>query len=169
MGEFRVEVLSADHDRSAFDCGVAPLNDYLSTRAGQDVRRRVAACFVALENVTGQVAGYYTLSASSIDVTDLPDDLRKKLPRYPTIPAILIGRLAVDHRFQGRKLGEALLADALKRMLNTEIAAYAAVVDAKDDSAARFYERYGFRDLSLNPRRLFMPLSEKLRRLAAGS
>jgi ribosomal protein S18 acetylase RimI-like enzyme len=166
MGNFRIEVLSADHDRDSFDCGSPALNEYLSKRAGQDARRRIATCFAAIEKTSGQLAGYYTLSACGVALEDLPPDLKKKLPRYPTVPAILIGRLAVDRRFQGQRLGEALLANALCRMLNAEIAAAIAVVDAKDEPAAKFYQRFGFLELSTTPRRLFIPLSEKLRALA---
>jgi ribosomal protein S18 acetylase RimI-like enzyme len=167
MGNFHIEVLSAGHDRTAFDCGTPTLNEYFAKQAGQDARRRIATCFVAVEKASSQVAGYYTLSACGVALDDLPPDLKKKLPRYPTIPAILIGRLAVDRRFQRQRLGEALLANALRRMLNTEIAAAIAVVDAQDDRAAKFYQRYGFQELSATPRRLFIPLSEKLRDLAS--
>jgi ribosomal protein S18 acetylase RimI-like enzyme len=169
MGDFRIEVLSAGCDRASFDCGIAALNEYFAKQAGQDARRRIATCFVANEKTSGQVAGYYTLSACGVALDDLPPDLKKKLPRYPTIPAVLIGRLAVDRRFQGRRLGEALLANALRRLLNAEIAAAIAIVDAKDESAAKFYQRYGFRELTATPRRLFIPLSEKLRERADNS
>lgn len=106
------------------------------------------------------MAGYYTLSAASIVFADLPVSLAKKLPRYPAIPATLMGRLAVDHRHRGRKYGEALLFDAFSRTLKSDIASYAFVVDAKDETAQAFYERYGFFPLPNAERRLFKPLSE---------
>lgn len=165
---FRIEPLAKSHDRRGFDCGVPPLNDYLARQAGQDVRRRVAACFVAVETATEALAGFYTLAAGGVSLPDLPEPIAKKLPRYPTVPIVRIGRLAVDRSFQGRRLGEALLADAVKRTLGSDVAAFAAVVDAKDDDAVRFYKRYGFQQLGTDPRTLFLPLDEGQRRLATG-
>jgi ribosomal protein S18 acetylase RimI-like enzyme len=156
---FRFEALSAEHDRDAFGCGEAALDRYLKTQATQDIRRRVANCFVAVETLTGQIAGYYTLSAASLPLVDLPAAETKRLPRYPTLPAVRIGRLAVDQRFRKRGLGAALLADAARRTLHAPAAAYALLVDAKDDAAVAFYERYGFRALVGQPRTLFLPLA----------
>jgi len=99
---FRFETLGKQHDRSAFDCGEESLDRYFKTQATQDIRRRIANCFVALEAVTGQVAAYYTIAASSIPLVDLPEEVVRRLPHYPTLPAVRIGRLAVDLRFQGR-------------------------------------------------------------------
>lgn len=132
---------------------------------GQDTRRRVTACFVAVDNTTGRVAGYYTLSAGSVALSDLPDTVVKKLPRYPNVPVVRIGRLALDVSYQGLKLGGALLFDTLQRSINAEIAAFAAVVDANDDHAVRFYERYGFATLSGSIRLLFLPLNDAIRKL----
>ena len=162
---FRIELL-ADHDRADFDCGVDPLNEYFRTRVGQDTRRRVSFCYVAVENVSNRVAGYYTLSATGVALTALPPETTKRLPRYPTIPAVLIGRLAVDRRYQSRKLGGALLFDAIKRTIRSGIAAFAVIVDAKDDMAVAFYERYGFQRFGDLERRLFLPSSDALKRLA---
>jgi hypothetical protein len=94
-GEFVVEPLGSGHDRTSFVCGVEPLDRYFRNQAGQDVRRRATACFVCQERATGQIAGYYTLSAGSILLTDLPAQLAKRLPRYPTVPIARLGRLAV--------------------------------------------------------------------------
>ena len=132
-----------------------------------DVRRRVATCFVAIDSATHRIAGYYTLSAGSISLASLPEPTAKKLPRYPHVPVVRIGRLAVDREFQGKKLGSALLFDALVRSLDSEIAAFAAVIDAKDEAAVQFYERHGFEKLSSDGKLLFLPLSDSLRRLAA--
>ncbi len=93
---FRVERLNAAHDRAAFDCGVVELNTYLATRASQDEKRRVASCFIALETATSKIAVYYTLSAASVDLSDTPAAVAKKLPRYPAVPAIRLGGLAVS-------------------------------------------------------------------------
>ena len=160
---FRVEPLSDVHDRSAFFCGPPegshPLDRYLKTQATQDIRRRVANCFVAVEVATGRVAAYYTLAAASIPMTDLPAATSKKLPRYPSIPAARIGRLAVDTRFQGQGLGGAMLADALQRVVVSEAAVYALLVDAKDDNAVAFYRHHGFIAFDSQPRTLFLPVS----------
>ena len=155
---FRLAPLDAAHDRAAFDSDSAPLNRYLREQATQDVRRRVAACFVALAD--GQrIAGYYTLASASLLLADLPASTSKKLPRYPTVPAVRMGRLAVDRAFKGQGLGGALLADALDRTARAEIAAYALMVDAKDESAADFYRHHGFIALPDSPRTLFLPLA----------
>ena len=162
---FRIELL-ADHDRADFDCGADPLNGYFLTRVGQDTRRRVSFCYVAVENASNRVAGYYTLSATGVALTALPAKTTKRLPRYPTIPAVLIGRLAVDRRYQGHKLGGALLFDAIKRTISSGIAAFAVIVDAKDDTAVAFHERYGFQRFRDLERKLFLPISDALKRLA---
>jgi len=155
---FRLAPLDAAHDRTAFNSDSAPLNRYLREQVTQDVRRRVAACFVALAD--GQrIAGYYTLASASLLLADLPASTSKKLPRYPTVPAVRMGRLAVDQAFKGQGLGGALLADALNRATRSEIAAYALTVDAKDKSAADFYRHHGFIALPDSPRTLFLPLA----------
>lgn len=153
-----VEPLGAIHRRVDFSCGAEPLDRYIKQQAGQDVRRHLAAVFVLRSrHDPATIAGYYTLSAASMTIEDLPPDERKRLPRYP-LPAILIGRLAVDHRYQRQGLGEYLLMDALQRSLRADIAAIAVIVDAKDDNARSFYERYGFRRLPEREYRLFLLL-----------
>jgi ribosomal protein S18 acetylase RimI-like enzyme len=109
--------------------------------------------------VSGQVAAYYTIAATSVPLVDLPRDEAKRLPRYPTVPAVRIGRLAVGEKFQGRGLGGALLVDAARRTLQAAPAAYALVVDAKNDQAVAFYQRYLFRPVVDRPRTLFLPLA----------
>ena len=157
--DYRIEPLANQHDRADFSCGLDALDRYLRTQAGQDSRRRIASCFV-LVAPDRSVAGFYTLSATNIALVDLPPALSKKLPRYPAIPGTLMGRLAVDRRHRGRGLGEWLLLDAFSRTLRSEIASYAFVVDAKDDAAMAFYERYSFMRLTSTGRRLFLPLAE---------
>jgi ribosomal protein S18 acetylase RimI-like enzyme len=155
---FRLAALAAAHERVTFDSGSAALDRYLREQVTQDQRRRVAACFVALDE--GQrIAGYYTLAAASLLLAALPAQIAKKLPRYPTVPAVRLGRLAVDRHFQGQGLGGALLADALERSLRSEIAAHAMVVDAKDEAAVAFYRHHGFIALPESPRTLFLPLA----------
>jgi ribosomal protein S18 acetylase RimI-like enzyme len=165
MTPFRFETIGEEHDRARFHCGEEALDRYFQTQATQDIRRRVANCFVAVEVATGQVAAYYTLSAASIPLVDLPPAEIKRLPRYPTLPAVRIGRLAVDERFQGRGLGAALLMNAAHRTLNADAAAYTLLVDAKNDGAVAFYQRYGFRPLISQPRTLFLPLAVAQRTL----
>lgn len=155
---FRVAPLDAVHDRAAFSSGSAPLDRYFQQQVTQDVRRRVTACFVALTSEQ-RIAGYYTLAAASMLLADLPSGMDKKLPRYPSVPAVRTGRLAVDQDFKGQGLGGALLADAMSRAVSLGIAAYALVVDAKDDSAAVFYRHHGFIPLPNLPLTLFLPLA----------
>jgi ribosomal protein S18 acetylase RimI-like enzyme len=156
---FRLEPLGGEHERSLFHCGEDALDHYFQTQVTQDIRRHIANCFVAVEAVTSHVAAYYTISAASIPLVDLPPEETKRLPRYPTVPAVRIGRLAVDQRFQGRGLGAALLADAATRTLKADAAAFTLLVDAKNDQAVAFYQRFGFRILASQPRTLFLPLA----------
>lgn len=153
-----VRLDTAQHDRSNFDCQSAPLNHYLCGQAGQDMRRRVAACFVAIGG-DGRIVGYYTLASASVLLTDLPDEVSKKLPRYPSVPTVCLGRLAVDHTCQHQGYGGVLLADALERAIQSEVASYAMVVDAKDAAASAFYQRHGFVEFPSSPRKLFLPLA----------
>jgi ribosomal protein S18 acetylase RimI-like enzyme len=163
---FRVERLNDGHDRSAFACGEEALDRYLRTQATQDVRRRVATCFVAIEIATGKLAAYYTIASASIPTPQLPPEIIKRLPRYPTLPAVRIGRLAVDLKFRGCGLGGAMLVDAANRTLQAPPAVFALLVDAKNGDAVAFYQRHGFRPLASQPRTLFLPMAtaEKLLR-----
>jgi GNAT superfamily N-acetyltransferase len=156
---FVIAPLGAAHDRQTFSCGAEPLDRYLQTQATQDVRRHIANCFVASPVQSSAVAGYYTLSAASIPTTDLPAERLRKLPRTPVLPAALIGRLAVDHRYQGRQLGAALLFDAIARAIRADAAVFALLVDAKDEAAARFYRYHGFEAFSGTPARMFLPVA----------
>ena len=155
---FLIVPLDSTHERSGFNSNVIALDNYFRQQASQDVRRNVAACFVALDNKES-VAGYYTLASSSVLLNDLPPAVVKKLPRYPSVPAVRMGRLAVDQAYKGQGLGAALLADALMRALRAEIAAYALLVDAKDPTAAEFYRHHGFIPLPKTPLTLFLPLA----------
>ncbi len=114
------------------------------------------------------IAGYYTLSATSVQLGELPEHTIRKLPRYPLVPATLLGRLAVDRRQQGKGYGRFLLADALYRAAESEIASFAVIVDAKDDDARRFYERESFLPFRDHPMKLFRPMAD-IRRLFDGS
>lgn len=164
--DFIVEPLGA-HERAGFNCGAPALDSYLRERASQDVKRRMASCFVLVEKATHALAGYYTLSAFSVPTTDLPEEVLKRLPRYPILPAALIGRLAIDRRFQRRGLASALMADAILRVIDSDIKAFAMIVEAKDDSAVAFYRLQGFQPFSSRPMSLFLPLATA-RKGAAG-
>lgn len=155
---FHIALLGPQHERAAFCSGSDPLDRYFQQQVSQDVRRRVTSCFVALTDAQ-QLAGYYTLASTSILLGDLPPAVAKKLPRYPSVPAVRMGRLAVARDFKGKGLGGALLADALARACHAEIAAFALVVDAKDQAAADFYLHHGFMAFAATPLTLFLPLA----------
>jgi GNAT superfamily N-acetyltransferase len=159
-GQFVIEVLSPSHNRESFCCGVDALDRYFQMRVTQDIRRRVTACYVAFEVPGGAVAGYYTLAASGIPLAEMPGELAKRLPRYPVVPVARLGRLAVDQAYKGRKLGGALLWDAMQRSLRSEIAVFALVVDAKDDEAEAFYRHHGFVAFGSQPRQLVLSLTK---------
>ena len=154
-----VEALSTHHNRSSFVSGAEPLDRYFRTQAGQEARKKVAAPFV-LVLADGSIAGFYTLSATAVRLAELPDAVARKLPRYPLIPATLLGRLAVDQRHQGMGYGRFLLADALYRAVRSEIASFAVIVDAKDESAKRFYERESFHPFPDQPLKLFRAMAD---------
>ena len=116
--KFFVLALDLAADRAKFKCGIEPLDRYFRTQVSQDIKRQVAACFVA-NDTTGQIAGYYTLASASILLSDLPETLAKKLPRYPSVPAVRMGRLAVSKAFKGKGLGAARLTRALRRTVTT--------------------------------------------------
>ena len=157
--EFQVQPIGPHHNRADFSCGVGPLDNYLKRQAAQDVKKRVAASFV-LSPDGRIIAGYYTLSQFSVELGTVPQHIAKTLPKYPMVPATLIGRLAVSTVFRGQGLGEILLMDALHRSLSlsAQIASAAVIVDAKDDHARRFYLKYGFLELPDVPGRLFLPM-----------
>jgi GNAT superfamily N-acetyltransferase len=151
-----IEPLRREHDRAAFSCGVEALDRYLKQQALQDRKRGVATPFVAVEEGSKAIEGFYTLSMMSVDLGELPEAEAKRLPKHRRIPAALLGRLAVSAEARGRGLGRFLLMDALARSLENEIAWAAAIVDAKDEAARSFYERYGFVRFPETPRRLFI-------------
>jgi ribosomal protein S18 acetylase RimI-like enzyme len=158
-----IEPLGPNHDRQAFSCGVAALDRYFREQASQDVKRRLGNCFVAVHRADRAVAGYYTLAASSIPLDALPESETRRVPRYPVLPATLIGRLAVGSRYQGRQIGAALVVDALHRSLQAAPASFTLLVDAKDEQAAAFYRRHGFVALASRPLSLFLPMGTALK------
>jgi GNAT superfamily N-acetyltransferase len=152
----RFQPLSGKHDRTTFGCGVSALDTWFHTQASQDVRRNIARVFVAIDEYG--IVGFYSLSMFTLALDELPPDLARKLPKYKALPAALIGRLARHVRARGQGVGELLLADALTRVLGAaeSVAAYAIVVDAKDDAAIAFYRTFGFVQFPATPNRLFL-------------
>lgn len=156
---FAIEKLDKRHDRSSFTCGNDRIDAYFRNTVSQDVRRRYATCYVAVELATDRLAGFYTLSANSVPLTDVPDELAKKLPRYPSVPAVLIGWLARHREFAGLGLGELLVFDAIRTVATTPIGAHAIFADAIDERAAAFYASLGFTPLIGQPNRLYLPVA----------
>ncbi len=156
---YRFEPLTKQHDRAGFSCTRSPLTVYLQKLARKDAERRVAAVFVMVDDsAPATIIGYYTLSAFAVEVTELPKAMQRKLPRYPRLPATLLGRLARDERFPGA--GSLLLMDALVRAHQkaADIASLAVVADAKDEVALAFYRKFGFAQLGRDPNRVFLPM-----------
>jgi GNAT superfamily N-acetyltransferase len=117
---YLTEPLDSKHNKENFCCGKDLLDNYFWTQAKQDVKRKLSACFVLIDNETSKIHGYYTLSSSSISNDLIPESFKKKLPKsYLSLPTVLLGRLAIDKDFQGRGLGKLLLIDSLKRCYDT--------------------------------------------------
>lgn len=156
--EIIVEPLNKKHDRDTFSCGVEALDRYLAQYASQDMAKHAAVTYVSLGDKKETISGYYTLAATSILLDIIPPDAGKKLPRYPNVPAILLGRLAVDLKYRKRGYGEYLLLDALFRAYQSSrsIGAAIVIVEAKDDRAKRFYEQYDFVSLVDSDNKLFL-------------
>lgn len=158
--KYSVEKLDKEHNRTSFNSGISELDHYLATQAGQDMKRHVAITYVLIEPPSNEVIGYHTLSATSIELKNLSEQEIKKLPRYPLLPATLIGRLAVDENYQGKGIGQLLLIHALKISLenSNKIASLAIIVDAKNDKAAQFYQHFGFLQFFDIPNKLYLPM-----------
>ncbi len=153
----RIEPLGRQHDRGAFSCGQPDLDDWFRHRASQDQRRNLGRVFVAVDDQF-EVVGFYSLSAFTLALDDLPEPIARKLPRYDAVPAARIGRLARAERTRGQGIGRLLLADAVGRIVSVGelVAVFAIVVDAKDERAAIFYRRFGFQAFPLRPNRMFL-------------
>lgn len=163
------EPLGSGHERGAFDCGDEALNRYLKQQARQDQDRHANVCWVLPDSEhRNTIRGYYTLSAYSVRLADLPQDMIKRLPRYPDVPAALLGRLAFDRTAQGQGLGEHLMLDAMSKVLTHSLALGTAVlvVDAKHEKSAAYYRSHGFIAFPSAPLRLFMHLNTIAQALA---
>lgn len=158
---YLIEAFSKQHDRTGFSCGIESLDRYLHQQINQDLKRNAAAPFVLIEQSSPKVLGYYTMSAFSVALQNIPENLQKQLPRYPQVPATLIGRLAVDQTLRGKRLGEKLLINALRRAFASrkQIASAVVVVDAINESAVAFYSKYGFMTIKNEPNRLFLSMN----------
>ena len=154
-----IEPLGPHHDRKTFSCGEPSLDAYIQRQAGQDVKRDLAACYILCPPASAAIVGYYTLSASSVELTELPLELAKQSGRYPLIPAVLRGRLAVDQRYHGQGMSSLLLVDALRRALRAGVGVKLVLVDALHEHAAAFYEHFEFRRFEATPLRLYLPVS----------
>ena len=152
---YRIEALKKAHAKKDFICGSDALDAYFHKQASQDARRKVAAVFVAVKQDSKAIHGYYTLSMAEVLLDRLPKSLAKKMPRYPTLPAIRLGRLAVHKTVKGKKLGTFLLMDAMHRSTLNEVAWVAFMVDAKDDRVRDFYLQLGFHSFDHNPNQLY--------------
>lgn len=163
-----VVALDSTHHRAAFSCGEASLDRYLQQQVNQDRKRDLSRCYVLVEQTNpNQILGFYTLSAFSVDVGTVPQNAAKGVP-YPTIPCVLIGRLAVSQQHQGRKLGGLLLSAAVEHTLHLKerMGIRLIVVDALNAKAAQFYEHYGFQRFPADTMKLFLPLSTALMKSA---
>ncbi len=155
-----VELLHRGHNKDGFDCSKELLNNYLRNQAGQDVKRKLSACYVLAHGETKSLIGYYTLSNYGIPISSFSTQIRKRLPgTYTTIPTTLLGRLAIDKSRHGEGLGKILLIDALKRSWENSqiVASYAVVVDPLDEEAKAFYLHYGFTELP-DSEQMFIPI-----------
>jgi len=159
MAQWDIQPLGRGHDRSAFDCGNAALNEWLEKRAGQWQKKELARCYVAVPKDESRVVGYYAISSHHVGYESLPADQAKGLPRID-VPVVLLGRLAVDQGVRGQGLGSLLLIDALRRAehLAAELGIRAVEVDAIDEAARQFYVKFGFTALEDVPNHLFLPM-----------
>jgi GNAT superfamily N-acetyltransferase len=161
--ELLVEHLDpAFHDRNGFDCGTEALNSFLQKQARKEMERRSAITYVLVNRAQRhEIVGYYSLSAATVLLDDVPAEIAKRLGRQQSVPVTLMGRLAIAAKHQGKGLGGKLLWDALLRSetKSREIGSVAVIVDAKDEKAASFYEKYGFRRFVDPPLRLFLTMA----------
>lgn len=154
------EPLNSKHKKSNFSCGKEMLDNYIHKQANQDIKRKLSTCFVIKDPQTDLIKGYYTLSNNSIPLEFVPHEIQKKLPKsYKSIPTTLLGRLAIDNKYQGQGIGKLILIDALKRSyeLSKSIGSFAVIVDPIDQEAEQFYEKYGFIKLP-DSEKMFLPM-----------
>lgn len=161
MTRFYSEALGK-HDRAAFASGNERIDSYFRQTVTQDVKRGYAACYVLVEKTGAKIAGFYTLSSHTIPLTELAPAMTRKLPRYPSVPAALIGRLGRDIAFRGQDIGAMLLADAIARLAASPIGVHAICTDAIDDAAATFYAAHQFQRFASRPHSFYLPMKTAL-------
>ncbi len=150
-------LLTPEMEKTGFSCDEPALDNYLQKQASQDMKRGFATVIVAREACAPQkIIGYYTLSAASIILSALPEEIAKKMPRYPAVPAIRMGRLAVHTDYQGKHVGSLLMLDALRRSCQNEMAWAVFLVDAKHEKAKKFYKKFLFQSFEENTLSLWM-------------
>lgn len=157
MSRFVSEALGKQ-DRTGFTSGHDRIDSYFRNVVTQDIKRKYAVCYVLSDKESGQIAGFYTLSSHTIALTELPPETARKLPRYPSVPAVLIGWLGRDLTFRGQQIGTLLLADAIRRLVHSPVGAHAICADAIDEAAAAFYREHQFMPLVSRPMSLFLPM-----------
>jgi GNAT superfamily N-acetyltransferase len=152
-----VSKLSNRHNRSSFDCGEPELNTFLKEHATQYIKRGLCSVQVLLDG--DLIIGYYTLSPFLIEPTELPIEVMMKYPRHP-IPCWLLGRFAIDKRYQKQGLGEMLLIEVFKKVLDLsqDAGGYCIFVNAKNEVAKNFYKKFGFASFKDNDLSLYLPL-----------
>ena len=155
----KIQLLQKTHSRENFTCEEDSLTEYIRKQVSQDIRKRLATCFVAIDDEQN-VIGYYTLTSESLGRELIPEKYTKQVPKNYNAPVILLGRLARDITAKGKGLGEYLLLDALFRsykLSNESIGAMAVVVDPIDKKAVEFYKKYGFEQLP-DSEKMFLPM-----------
>lgn len=157
MSRFYSEALGK-HDRAGFVSGNDRIDTYFRQTVSQDVKRGYAACYVLVEKTSAKIAGFYTLSSYAIPLTELGEAVARKLPRYPSVPAVLIGWLGRDVAFRGQQVGSMLLADAIARLAASPIGVHAICAEAIDEAAASFYEAHQFQRFVGRPHSLYLPM-----------
>lgn len=161
MTRFVSEALQK-HDRSAFASGNERIDAYFRQTVSQDIKRHYAACYVLIEQDSARIAGFYTLSSHSIALTDLDAEWAKKLPRYPSVPAVLIGWLGRDLAFRGQAIGKLLLYDAIARLVKAPLGVHAICADAIDAAAAAFYREHQFTPFASRESSFYLPMKTAL-------
>ncbi len=151
-------VLLGDQDRAGFSCGVAALDRYFQTQVTQDASPPGSGLLRGDRDDDGLGGGLLHAVGGGSAVERGSPELARRLPRYPGVPVARMGRLAVDHRFKGRKLGAALLLNAAARAARSEVAVHALLVEAKDEAAEAFYRHHGFVPVAV-PRQLMAPIA----------
>ena len=156
---YKTTLLATSHEKAKFSCGNAMLDNYIQKQAKQDVKGKVSVSFVLSDDYK-EIKGYYTLSSGSVPRSQLPESLIKQLPKYHDLPVTLLGRLAIDNKFKGQKLGALMLLDALKRSFDISarsVASMAVIADPIDQDAINFYTKFGF-ILLPDSGRMFLPM-----------